>query len=186
MAVKKVVKEKGNPFLQDLYISQTIKFETGGDKTGAYHDDPKDMGRETKWGISAAAHPGLKIKALTYKQATEIYKTEYWQECYNLLINYPDFSPIMFKLFDMGVLMGVDTSVKRLQKAINALGATLKVDGELGTKTLEAARISAPNALYDALITQYKKYVWYLTVKRPTNLRFIKGWLNRINFKFGA
>lgn len=180
---KKVV---GNPFLQDLFISQTIKFETGGDKTGAYHSDPKDAGGETKWGISAAAHPGLKIKAITYKQAVDIYKTEYWNECYDILINYPDFSPILFKVFDMGVLMGPATSVKQLQKAINALGATLKVDGVLGPVSLEAARISDPSALYDVLIKELKKYATWLTIKRPANLRFIKGWLNRINFKFGA
>jgi len=184
MAVKKV--NKGNPFLQDLFVSKTIWFETGGDKTGAYHHDPKDAGGETKWGISAAAHPALKIKALTYKQAVDIYKTEYWPECYNILINYPDFAPILFKVFDMGVLMGTGTSVKCLQKAINALGATLKVDGVLGPRTANEACASAPNALYDALIKEYKKHVAWLVVKRPTNARFIKGWLNRINFKFGV
>lgn len=45
---------------------------------GGYVNDPNDPGGETKFGISKRAFPHLDILSLTFDQALEIYRREYW------------------------------------------------------------------------------------------------------------
>jgi len=45
---------------------------------GAYTNDPKDPGGETKFGISKASHPQLDIQHLTLAEAMDIYHKQYW------------------------------------------------------------------------------------------------------------
>lgn len=63
-------------------FQKAIKFialwEWRNDPDGAYTNDPIDPGGETKYGIAKKAHPELDIKELTFEQAMEIYKQEYW------------------------------------------------------------------------------------------------------------
>ena|SRR5258708_1503505 len=47
---------------------------------GAYTNDPKDPGGETKFGIAKASHPNLDIANLTLPAALGIYYEEYWQK----------------------------------------------------------------------------------------------------------
>lgn len=53
------------------------------DHEGGYVNDPKDLGGETKYGISKRTFPDVDIKNLTLAQAQEIYRTYYWNQ-YNL------------------------------------------------------------------------------------------------------
>lgn len=48
---------------------------------GGYSNDPHDPGKETKYGISKAAHPDVDIANLTLDQAKAIYLIEYWDRC---------------------------------------------------------------------------------------------------------
>lgn len=75
----------------------TVGFE------GGYVNDPDDLGRETKYGISKQAHPQCNIPALTLEQAREIYLNEYWKEagCDTLMY------PLDILTFDRAVLHGV-------------------------------------------------------------------------------
>lgn len=43
-----------------------------------YVNDPKDPGGETKYGISKAQYPDLKIADITLEQAKAIYLRDYW------------------------------------------------------------------------------------------------------------
>ena len=45
---------------------------------GGYVNDKYDKGGETKYGISKRSYPNLDIPNLTKQQATDIYKTDYW------------------------------------------------------------------------------------------------------------
>lgn len=54
------------------------QWEWGNRTDGAYTNDPKDHGGETKFGISKRAHPREDIKNLTLSRALEIYQSEYW------------------------------------------------------------------------------------------------------------
>ena len=45
---------------------------------GAYSNDPRDPGGETKYGIAKRYHPAEDIAGLTLERAKEIYLNEYW------------------------------------------------------------------------------------------------------------
>lgn len=45
---------------------------------GAYTNDPKDPGGETKYGVAKSSHPTVVIRDLTLAQALEIYYKDYW------------------------------------------------------------------------------------------------------------
>src|SRR6266446_5348720 len=45
---------------------------------GAYTNDPKDPGGETKFGIAKKTHPDLEIANLSLDQALKTYYSEYW------------------------------------------------------------------------------------------------------------
>ena len=47
---------------------------------GAYTNDPKDPGGETKFGISKRANPQMDIYNLTLPAALNIYYVDYWQK----------------------------------------------------------------------------------------------------------
>ena len=134
-----------------IFASQTIAFETGGDKSGGYTNDPKDSGGETKWGISKRAHPELNIKALTFNEALDIYARQYWNDRYNEIIS----NRINFKLFDMGVLVGTQTIRKILQRAINDCGLHLYVDGNIGALTIAAINSLNEDLLYSKFINRW-------------------------------
>jgi lysozyme family protein len=161
------------------FVSKTIAFETGGDRSGAYHSDPKDAGGETKWGISKKAHPFLNIKALKYDDAVNIYFNEYWSNRYTDL----SCTPCAFKLFDMGVLMGKRVS-KYFQAAINDCGFDIVLDGFCGPITIATANKCSSDLLYNNFINKLTSYIKRLCILKPWNLKFKKGWLERINYKY--
>ena len=48
------------------------------DHEGGYVNDPKDLGGETKYGISKRWYPEINIKDLTIDDAKNIYYEDYW------------------------------------------------------------------------------------------------------------
>ena len=104
------------------------------EKEGGYVNDPTDFCGETKYGITKRFYPDIDIKNLTKEQAKEIYKRDYWDK--NRVDELPEQLRHIF--FDMCVNQGRGTAVKVLQRAANAKGANLKVDGGLGPSTLKA------------------------------------------------
>lgn len=167
-------------------MSLTISYETGGDKHGGYTNDPKDPGGETRWGISKRANPDVDIKALTYKQATEIYKNKYF---YTILEKLAETHPnLAFKVFDMGVLMGPKTAVKVLQRTLNGMSSgQIRVDGDLGLITysrvlsLEPKEDTIDTKVLNQYIRSLEKRIFWLVLRKPWLLKFKAGWLNRVN-----
>jgi hypothetical protein len=70
---------------------------------GEYVNDPKDLGGETKYGISKRWYPHLDIKNLTRDQASKIYYKDYWKKAGCDKHFFPD----NILLFDTAVHMGV-------------------------------------------------------------------------------
>lgn len=164
------------------FISQSIFFETGGDKSGAYTRDPDDRGGETKWGVSKTTHPHLNIKALTYNQAVEIYRTQYWNELYDYILS----DTTAFKIFDMGILNGKRTAVKILQKAIKSCGLLVRVDGLFGPLTLTATNNTNMEQLYEQYIKLFDTRFRRLVIRIQSNKKFLRGWLNRLYWKWST
>jgi lysozyme family protein len=173
------MEQKGTSVRFATFASQTIAFETGGDKSGAYHLDPNDKGGETKWGISKRAHPSENIKALTYSDALRIYQSQYW----NYLYDFINDDKLAFKLYDMGVVSGTKRAVTILQSTIRDMGLTVAVDGGFGPLTATAISLLDKEKLYNEYINNYSKFFKRISIFK--NKRFLSGWLRRLNWKWG-
>ena len=140
---------------------------------GGYVNDPKDPGGETNFGIAKRSHPDVDIKNLTKDGAKEIYKEHYWDG--NKVESLPE--QLRHIYFDMCVNQGKGRAVKILQRAANAKGADLKVDGGLGPKTLAA--INDSNVELQRVRAYRVKYYADLVTRKPDLEKFFYGWFKR-------
>ena len=138
---------------------------------GGYVNDPKDPGGETNFGIAKRSHPDVDIKNLTKDEAKDIYYEDYW--CANKVPHMPD--DLKHIYFDMCVNQGRGRAVKILQRAANAKGAGLKVDGGMGPKTLAAMK-----GVESQRVRAYRvKYYADLVTRKPDLEKFYFGWFRR-------
>ena len=149
----------------DEIIEQVLHHE------GGYVNDPKDLGGETKYGITKRFYPDVDIKNLTIDGAKEIYKKDYWDR------NKCDKLPTGLRhiYFDMCVNMGRRTAVKVLQRAANNKGQKLEVDGGMGPMTLKAIS----KVEIDRVRAFRVKYYVDLITARPEQEKFFLGWFRR-------
>ena len=138
---------------------------------GGYVHDPKDLGGETNYGIAKRFYPDVDIKNLTKEGAKEIYKKDYWDKN-----KVDDLTPELKHIFfDMCVNQGKGRAVKILQRAANAKGAELKVDGGLGPKTIGAMK----GVELDRVRAYRVKYYADLVTRKPDLEKFYFGWFRR-------
>tara|TARA_B100001113_G_C20942091_1_gene549212 strand:- start:255 stop:737 length:483 start_codon:yes stop_codon:yes gene_type:complete len=140
---------------------------------GGYVNDPKDPGGETNFGIAKRSHPDVDIKNLTEDKAKSIYKEHYWDK--NKVEELPE--ELRHIYFDMCVNQGKSRAVKILQRAANAKGAELKVDGGLGPITLRA--ILKSNVELQRVRAYRVKYYADLVTRKPDLEKFYYGWYKR-------
>ena len=141
------------------------------EKEGGYVNDPTDLGGETNHGITKRFYPDVDIKNLTKEQAKEIYKRDYWDK--NRVDELPEQLRHIF--FDMCVNQGRGTAVKVLQRAANAKGTNLKVDGGLGPSTLKAIQNVEHNRVKSYRVLHYAN----LVINKPEQEKFWYGWFKR-------
>ena len=146
-------------------IKQVLEHE------GGYVNDPKDLGGETKYGITKRFYPDVDIKNLTIEQAVEIYKKDYWDK--NKVESLPQ--NLWHIYFDMCVNMGKRTAVKVLQRAANNKGRDIEVDGGLGPMTIGALK----GVELDRVRAFRVKYYVDLITARPEQEKFYLGWFRR-------
>lgn len=118
-------------------VEVTLYFEDSGRADGAYHNDPKDPGGETKYGISKKYHPHVDIQNLTEAAAIHIYLTEYYSV--TGIVRLTELVTAT-KVFDMAVNFGGATAVRMLEQAVNKLFGFNKVsvNGILGVTDAQA------------------------------------------------
>ena len=143
---------------------------------GGYSNNPRDKGGETNFGISKRSYPRLDIKSLTRVEARVIYRRDFWRPGrYGSIRS----QAVATKAFDMAVNMGRKRAAKILQSAVNELGGRLKVDGVIGPRTLRAANSLPPRSLQKELRAQAALYYARLTLRKPDQKVFLKGWMRR-------
>lgn len=159
-------------------FSRAASFTLRPDIEGALSVDPNDKGNwtggevnkgelvGTKWGISAAAYPHLDIRGLSWRDAMEIYRRDYWERagCHRLP------QRVSIAVFDMAVNHGVSNAVKMLQEIVG----TTK-DGVFGPKTEAAARSMEQESLIVDLMAL--RLDFYRGLK--TYQRYGRGWTRR-------
>ena len=141
-------------------------------KACGYTNDPVDRGGETKYGISKRAHPTVDIRALTWAQAQRIYYDAYWIKGQCMMLS----GPVGIMHFDTCVNMGVGAASKILQKALG-----VSVDGVVGPRTINAAKSMDFAVICSAIADQRVDYYKQIVKKSPSQAKYIKGWLRRVN-----
>lgn len=174
---------------------KTLKVE------GGYANHPADKGGETYKGIARNFWPLWAGWVIIdqYKESTlfpknivhesldvhvqKFYKDNFWDKIRLSEIENQD---IAEEVFDTGVNMSTNMSVRILQRACNLLNKQGKlykditVDGKMGADTLGAVNKNPnPNTLYKLLnILQGARYA-EIAEKNPSQEVFMLGWLNQ-------
>jgi lysozyme family protein len=140
-------------------------------------DVPGDSGGCTKYGIDAASHPGVDIRALTLAGATDIYRDGEWtrSRCDGLPRG------LDTAVFDCAVNNGIIVAGILLQRAITACGYGVVIDGDIGLQTLRLANlIHGPDLMARYLQLRRQRYT-DIVLHHPSDARFLKGWLARVD-----
>lgn len=157
----------------DVAVEQCLKWE------GGYCNDEGDSGGPTNFGITHNYDrqyllPGETIKTLTKERAKEIYKTKYWKEWFDDIID----KRVAVKLFDVHVNMGWGGLSWVIKKAFGILG--LKMAGTIfSSQDLEKLN-GVGDKFFDTLMTAIKCRYEFLILKNPRLEKFRNGWMNRL------
>jgi len=103
------------------------------------------------------------------------YQAHFWNTWFSQLAS----DDVAKRAFDFSVNAGSGTSVKTLQKAVNALGGALTVDGGWGPMTLAAANAANSSALVQAFIAARVAHYEAIVAANPADSIYLKGWLTR-------
>jgi lysozyme family protein len=155
---------------------------------GGFVDDPDDLGGATNKGITIGTYATYckrkgypaptveRLKMMTQDTWTEIMKSMYWDRWKaDKIIN----QSVANILVDWVWASGVN-GIKRPQQLLG-----VKPDGLVGPQTLASVNAKDAEALFYAIKADRIRFIDEICAKRPANLKFKRGWLNRINdFKF--
>lgn len=152
---------------------------------GGFVNDPNDSGGATNKGVTIATWrkqgydkngDGVvnvkDLKLITDDDAINILKANYWnswqadkitsQAVANILVDW---------LWGSGAW-----AIKIPQQMLGC-----KVDGVVGAKTLAALNKQSPQTFFNSLKARRRQYLNDLCRRKPSQKKFLKGWLRRLN-----
>lgn len=153
-------------------------------KLKGFANDPDDLGGATMCGVTLATfteycrrkgYPRptiVRLKAITYKEWLEILKTMFWDKWKADQINNESVALILVDWVWGSGKYGITIPQR-------AIGVT--ADGIVGPKTIAAVNARDPKQLFDLIRKERLAYIERICKSRPTNLKYIRGWLNRLN-----
>lgn len=159
---------------------------------GGYVNDGDDRGGETIFGISRKAHPdwpgwaqidsGMYDRHELLALARKLYKRHYWMPL--LADQYPS-QRLATIVYQAAVNCSVRRASRWLQSSCNDVtGSTLTIDGRIGNHTLHALQLAANSsnlkAVESRFLAQQKTHYEYLIGADPSQEKFRKGWMNRL------
>lgn len=162
---------------------------------GGYVNDPDDAGGETNKGITIATwkkagndigeklknvihkgkHYNLVTKSLyemTDQQHEDVLKRLFWDVWKGDEIKSQSVAEMVVQWFWGSGYEGI----KRTQKVLGVVA-----DGIVGNKTLATLNSADPKELFYKLKQARIDHFNEIVQKRPSNAKFLKGWLNRLN-----
>ena len=141
-----------------------------------------DSGGPTAYGVTwatlkAAYKAGIvthdDICKLTPEEARTIYKANYWDKYKWHELEWP----VCLCCLDCCINHGGFASI--LQRAAIDCGHSVVVDGKFGPKTFAALKACDPKMLARAIYEQRKKYYQKIVARKPSQNKYLKGWLRR-------
>lgn len=156
----------------DDLIADIIRREAG------FVNDPLDSGGPTNWGITKATLARWRnrrvttaeVQALTREEAADIYRRQYIEQPGFLTL--PD--PLRAQVVDFGVNAGPAQATRVLQRVVGVTD-----DGICGPRTLAAVAGCDPEQVALQVWRGRIRFYAHLVALRPTQQRYIDGWLNR-------
>lgn len=136
---------------------------------GIDSDHEADRGGRTRYGISERAHPDVDIPNLTWEQAVDIYRVNYWGESGANMVG----PKLGFCLFDAAVQHGPRTAIKMLQRAVH-----VPDDGLFGPVTEMAVQQTKVPHL--EMLAERAKYYSQIVQNDPSQAVFLGGWYRRL------
>jgi len=173
-------------------IVLTLKYE-GFD---VYTDISSDRGGATKWGISLNFAKGTNdldifdldndgqitkkdISLLDSEKALEIYKEYFWDIAW---LDRLESDKKAFIFFDAIVNHGLRNATGLLQKTLIQMGHKIKFDRDFGKNTFGALQEADEAQFIDVFLEKRKNFFLKIVENNPSQNKFIKGWLNRIQW----
>jgi lysozyme family protein len=161
-------------------------------KEGGYVDDKDDAGGATNLGISLRYARGIgldldgdgdtddvDIQLVTIEQAAALYKQDFY--IHPRIWKLPE--EIREFVFDCAVNHGPPRAVMFVQNILNQAGyGYLDIDGVIGPKTVKAADQAQGEMgpyLINALVEHRIKFYHQIVQNRPSQAKFLKGWVKR-------
>lgn len=146
---------------------------------GGYSDRTTDYGGKTKYGISQRDFQKINIAELSENEAMALLKERYW-DAYRIseILDQNIANQAMLLIMNMNPL----SAGKIIQLAVNAAGRgilNIKVDGVLGSKSLEAINTLNPSALSDRIRVEACKYYLQETDEDAKQIPNFRGWIRR-------
>ena len=150
---------------------------------GGYSNDKHDKGGKTKYGITEedARDFGYKgdMQDLTKDFAKNIYLKKYYLgNKLDKVVN----DKMALSVCDF-IVNGGAWGAKKAQAALNELGFDLRVDGILGKKSLAALNEVDENKFLEKYHDLQRRYYRVLAANKPSQKKFLTGWLNRVDRK---
>lgn len=168
----------------NLALSKVLSHE------GGYVNDPDDLGGETYKGIARSSHsswsgwkiidkskqdksfPANLVNNVYLQQLVEqFYLESFWQP---LNAEHIQNQTSANSVFDYAVNTGLTTSTRLVQSIVGA-----KIDGIMGVQTLNKINSMDFGYFQAALTVAKMKYYMNIIRRRPTNKKFLLGWISR-------
>jgi len=160
--------------------------------SGAITTLPGDRGGATRYGLAARWHPEL-VEEGYYEMkdgeptvpneyalaiAVQVYSVQYASK-----LNIPGIADqdLANRALSFAVNEGPHEAVTLLQRAANACGCRIAVDGDFGPETLKAVDGLQPERLLAAFRSVQAGFYRRLVAVRPQLLPYLNGFLNRAN-----
>lgn len=152
-------------------------------KTG-FANDPDDLGGATMIGVTIATYTDYcrrkgypkptveRLRNISYAQWLDILKTMFWDRWRADEITNQSIAEILVDWVWSSGKYGVTIPQQ-------VLGVT--VDGVVGPKTITAVNAQNPATFFARIVAERKAYIDRICASRPTNNKYKKGWLRRLN-----
>lgn len=160
-----------------LVKSLILQLESG------HNDTNTDLGGETMLGISKRQYPDLDLKNLTIAQGLDILKRDFWDKFRIGEIEDQDIANCIFMAL---INIGNNACISIVQNSLNifrTIDIKLKIDGVLGTKTLEILNNLDMNYTEYFLNNFKLKLISYYLKIADTNIlqrTNFRGWVRRV------
>ena len=151
---------------------------------GGFADVPGDRGGATKYGVTISTWKAQgydkdgdgdididDLRLITPQDAMEICRKNFWNRWKADQINDQSLANILVDWVWGSGKYGITIPQQMLG---------VKADGIVGAKTIAALNAQDPRTFFYKVWQRRKKYLNDICANRPTNYKFLKGWLRRL------